>query len=69
MDDFEVENERYEIDEIGDDEKYFFLTRISDGAVKQVFDISDELYKEVLDSADIPELFVIYKNGKFELEK
>ena len=34
---FEVEGEVYKIDEIGDDDKYVFLTRESDGVDKQIF--------------------------------
>jgi len=63
---FEVEGEVYKIDEIGDDDKYVFLTRESDGSDKQVFDISDELYNKILDDRSIE--YLIYKNGKFEVK-
>jgi len=46
---FEVEGEVYKIDEIGDDDKYVFLSRESDGVDKQIFNISDELYNKILD--------------------
>ena len=63
---FEVEGEVYKIDEIGDDDKYVFLTRERDGSDKQVFDISDELYNKILDDRSIE--YLIYKNGKFEVK-
>ena len=65
-DKFEIENEVYKIDEIGDDDKYVFLTRERDGVDKQIFDISDELYNKILDDGSIE--YLIYKNGKFEVE-
>ena len=67
MDDFEIDGEVYEVDEIGDDEQYFFLTRLSDGMTKQEFDISDELYEEVLRSEE-PQIFLVYDNGEFKIE-
>ena len=63
---FEVEGEVYKIDEIGDDDKYVFLTRERDGVDKQIFDISDELYNKILDNGSIE--YLVYKNGKFEIK-
>ncbi len=63
---FEVEGEVYKIDEIGDDDKYVFLTRERDGVDKQIFDISDELYNQILDDGNIE--YLVYKNGKFEIK-
>ena len=63
---FEVEGEVYKIDEIGDDDKYVFLTRERDGVDKQIFDISDELYNQILDNGSIE--YLVYKNGKFEIK-
>ena len=63
---FEVECEIYKIDEIGDDDKYVFLTRESDGLDKQVFDILDELYNQILDDGSIE--YLVYKNGEFEVK-
>ena len=60
---FEVEGEIYKIDEIGDDDKYVFLTRERDGVDKQIFDISDELYNQILDDGSIE--YLVYKNGEF----
>ena len=63
---FEVEGEVYKIDEIGDDDKYVFLTRERDGVDKQIFDISDELYNQILDDGSIE--YLVYKNGKFRVK-
>ena len=63
---FEVEGEVYKIDEIGDDDKYVFLTRESDGSDKQVFDISDELYNKILDDRSIE--YLVYKHGEFSVK-
>ena len=45
---FRKEGEIYEVDEIGDDEKYVFLTRLSDKAQMQEFDISNKLYNNFI---------------------
>lgn len=64
-DDFNIEGEIYIVDEIGDDEKYVFLTREKDGKEEQVFEISDELYEELLnDTSEI--LKVKYENGEYK---
>ena len=63
---FEVECEIYKIDEIGDDDKYVFLTRERDGVDKQIFDISDELYNQILDDGSIE--YPVYKNGEFQVK-
>lgn len=63
---FRKEGEIYEVDEIGDDEKYVFLTRLSDKAQMQEFNISNELYNELLNDKS-EELRVIYKNGEYKI--
>ena len=63
---FEVEGKVYKIDEIGDDDKYVFLTRERDGVDKQIFDISDELYNQILDDGSIE--YLVYKNGEFRVK-
>ena len=70
---FQIEKKEYEKElavdkpvEIGDDDKYVFLTRESDGVDKQIFNISDELYNKILDDSSIE--YLIYKNGKFEVK-
>ena len=63
---FEVEGEIYKIDEIGDDDKYVFLTMERNGVDKQIFDISDELYNQILDDGSIE--YLVYKNGEFTVK-
>ena len=60
------EGEIYIVDEIGDDEKYVFLTRESDGEVFQKFDITDELYNELLNNHD-EVLKIKYENGAYKI--
>lgn len=60
------EGEIYIVDEIGDDEKYVFLTRESDGEVFQEFDITDELYNELLNNHD-EVLKIKYENGAYKI--
>lgn len=58
------ENEEYIVDEIGDDSKYVFLTRECDGMQFQEFNISDELYNDLLnDKSD--EIKLKYANGEY----
>lgn len=68
MDEFEIDGELYEVDEIGDDKKYFFLTRLSDGMTKQEFDISDELYEQALRSQE-PQLILVYDKGEYKFNE
>lgn len=63
---FRKEGEIYEVDEIGDDEKYVFLTRLSDRVQMQEFKISNELYNEFLNDRR-EELRVIYKDGEYKI--
>lgn len=63
---FRKEGEIYEVDEIGDDEKYVFLTRLSDKAQMQEFDISNKLYNELLNCKN-EELKVIFHNGEYKI--
>ena len=63
---FRKEGEIYEVDEIGDDEKYIFLTRISDKAQMQEFDISNKLYNELLNCKN-EELKVVFHNGEYKI--
>ena len=60
------EGEIYIVDEIGDDEKYVFLTRESDGEAFQEFDITDELYNELLNNHD-EVLKIKYENGAYKI--
>ena len=63
---FRKEGEIYEVDEIGDDEKYIFLTRLSDKAQMQEFDISNKLYNELLNCKN-EELKVVFHNGDYKI--
>ena len=63
---FRKEGEIYEVDEIGDDEKYVFLTRLSDKAQMQEFDISNKLYNELLNCKN-EELKVVFHNGDYKI--
>ena len=44
---FRKQGETYTVDELGDDERYAYLTRKSDGKEMQDFNISDELYDKI----------------------
>jgi len=59
------EGEIYHVDEIGDDEKYVFLTRESDNKEIQEFNISDELYQKLLNDVSIERL--VFKDGKYQI--
>lgn len=61
-----IENDVYSIDEIGDDEKYFYLTRKSDGKQFQEFEISDDLYEKALNDFSIIDLK--YENGEYKIK-
>lgn len=63
--DFRREGEKYEVDEIGDDEKYVFLTRESDNKEFQEFNISDELYNKILNDSSIMKL--VFENGEYKI--
>ena len=47
LDDFRKVGEKYVVDELGDDEKYVYLTRISDKKEMQDFNLSDRLYGKI----------------------
>ena len=47
MDEFRKVGEIYIVDELGDDERYVYLTRKSDNKEMQDFNISDELYDKI----------------------
>lgn len=60
--------EEYSIDEIGDDEKYIYLTRKSDGKEFQEFKITDELYKQLLINNDNV-ISLYYEDGEYKIKK
>ena len=60
------EGEEYIVDEIGDDEKYVFLTRKSTGQSFQEF-ISDELYSKLLEQ-DLSDIILVYDGEKYSIK-
>lgn len=64
-----VEGEKYIVDEIGDDEKYVYLTRSLNGAEFQEFEISDQLYEELLNENTNEEINLVYSNGEYKIVK
>lgn len=64
-----VEGEKYIVDEIGDDEKYVYLTRSSNEAEFQEFEISDQLYEELLNENTNEEINLVYSNGEYKIVK
>ena len=47
LEEFRKVGEKYIVDELGDDEKYVYLTRLSDKKEMQDFNISDGLYDKI----------------------
>ena len=64
LDDFRKVGEKYIVDELGDDEKYVYLTRISDKKEMQDFNISDELYDKVKENNKEGEESILTWDGK-----
>ena len=64
-----VEGEKYIVDEISDDEKYVYLTRTSNGTEFQEFEISDQLYEELLNENTNEKINLVYSNGKYKIVK
>ena len=64
-----VEGEKYIVDEIGDDEKYVYLTRTSNGTEFQEFEISDQLYEEILNENTNEKINLVYSNGEYKIVK
>ena len=64
LDDFRKVGEKYVVDELGDDEKYVYLTRISDKKEMQDFNISDGLYKKIKENNKEGKDSILTWNGK-----
>lgn len=64
LDDFRKVGEKYVVDELGDDEKYVYLTRISDKKEMQDFNISDRLYDILKDNNKEGKESILTWNGK-----
>ena len=61
---FRKEGETYIVDELGDDERYAYLTRKSDGKEMQDFNISDELYDKIKENNKLGKKTELIWNGK-----
>lgn len=66
---FRKKGETYTVDELGDDERYAYLTRKSDGKEMQDFNISDELYDKIKENNRNGKKTEITWNGKEYVEK
>lgn len=66
---FRKQGETYTVDELGDDERYAYLTRKSDGKEMQDFNISDELYDKIKENNRNGKKTEITWNGKEYVEK
>ena len=64
LDEFRKEGETYIVDELGDDERYAYLTRKSDGKEMQDFNISDELYDKIKENNKTGNQTELTWNGK-----
>ncbi len=62
-----VSGEEYTVDEIGDDEKYIFLTRNKTGEEFQEF-ISDELYNELLNEKDKSNIILVFNGEEYKIK-
>ena len=64
LDDFRKVGEKYIVDELGDDEKYVYLTRLSDKKEMQDFNISDRLYEKIKENNKEGEESILTWDGK-----
>lgn len=64
LEDFRKVGEKYIVDELGDDEKYVYLTRISDKKEMQDFNISDRLYDKIKENNKEGKDSILTWNGK-----
>ncbi len=64
LDDFRKVGEKYIVDELGDDEKYVYLTRLSDKKEMQDFNISDRLYGKIKENNKEGEESILTWDGK-----
>lgn len=69
LEEFRKQGETYTVDELGDDERYAYLTRKSDGKEMQDFNISDELYDKIKENNRNGKKTEITWNGKEYVEK
>lgn len=68
LEEFRKEGETYIVDELGDDERYAYLTRKSDGKEMQDFNLSDELYDKIKENNKAGKQTELTWNGKEYIE-
>lgn len=66
---FRKQGETYTVDELGDDERYAYLIRKSDGKEMQDFNISDDLYDKIKENNKNGKKTELTWNGKEYVEK
>lgn len=64
LDEFRKVGEKYIVDELGDDEKYVYLTRMTDKKGMQDFNISDRLYDILKENNKEEKDSILTWNGK-----
>lgn len=64
LDEFRKVGEKYIVDELGDDEKYVYLTRMTDKKEMQDFNISDRLYDILKENNKEEKDSILTWNGK-----
>lgn len=68
LEEFRKVGENYVVDELGDDEKYVYLTRLSDKKEMQDFSISDDLYDKIKENnKNRKETIVTWNGEEYEL--
>ena len=68
LDEFRKVGEEYIVNELGDDEKYVYLTRLSDKKEMQDFNILDELYDKIKENnKNRKETIVTWNGEEYEL--
>ena len=64
LEEFRKVGEEYRVDELGDDEKYAYITRVSDNKELQDFNISDEIYDKIKENNRNNIETILVWNGK-----
>ena len=64
LEEFRKIGEEYKADELGDDEKSVYITRVSDGKEQQDFKLSDELYDKIKENNKKHIETILIWNGK-----
>lgn len=67
---FRKEGEIYIVDEIGDDERYVYLTRKSDGEEFQDFNISNEIYERIKENnKQGKETLLVWNGAEYKIKR